>query len=258
MSGTTVSSEPIILIVVDGDPATAPRLPSVPVGSMVIAVDGGLRPALAAGLPVHHLVGDLDSATPEEVAMAARLGATIHRHPADKDATDLELALDLAVGLAERSQIGLLLVVGAGGGRLDLLLGDVLLLAADRTAHLRVGARLGEADVHVVRPGRPVEVDVPLGAQVSLLPVHGPADGVTTEGLRWSLLDAHLAPGTSRAVSNEAVAAPVSVAVRSGVLAVIAPGRLAPAVAARTHPYDPSPRPAPPSSDPIHPEEEQP
>ena len=48
----------------------------------------------------------------------------IERHPAAKDATDLELALDAAIAL-EPSRI---LVIGSAGGRLDHLLGSILLL----------------------------------------------------------------------------------------------------------------------------------
>lgn len=258
MPGTPVSTEPIVLIVIDGATGVAHRFPILALGSMVIAADGGLRAAQAAGVPVHHVVGDLDSAEPEAVAVAVEAGATVHRHPPDKDATDLELSLELAVDLAARSGIGSVHVVGPGGGRLDLLLGDLLLLAADRTAHLDVRARLGAADVLVARPGRVTPVAAPIGAQVSLLPVHGPADGVTTEGLRWALVDAHLAAGTSRAISNEVVAAPATVTLRSGVLVVVAPGGRAPAVPARAHPYDPSPRPTAPNPDPTDPEEEQP
>ena len=54
----------------------------------------------------------------------------IERHPAAKDATDLELALDAAIAL-EPSRI---LVIGSAGGRLDHLLGSILLLGDARYA----------------------------------------------------------------------------------------------------------------------------
>ena len=40
------------------------------------------------------------------------------------------------------------------------------------------------------------------GEIVSLLPVHGPAEGVTTSGLEYPLHDETLPAGTSRGVSN--------------------------------------------------------
>ena len=58
---------------------------------IVIAADGGADRAMAAGWPIHHLVGDLDSVADAGRAHASLHGATVHQHPADKDTTDLEL-----------------------------------------------------------------------------------------------------------------------------------------------------------------------
>jgi thiamine pyrophosphokinase len=59
---------------------------------------------------------------------------------------------------------------------------------------------------------------------VSILPYGGPARGVTTEGLRWPLLEADLPPGTSLGVSNEMVDAVAVVELREGVVLVVRPG----------------------------------
>ncbi|MEZ5139087.1 MAG: hypothetical protein R2711_10090 [Acidimicrobiales bacterium] len=77
---------------------------------------------------------------------------------------------------------------------------------------------------------------------MSLLPVHGPARGVTTTGVRWPLVGADLVAGTTRAMSNELVGPTATVALREGVLVALQPGLAAPAVPPRTTPYDPTPR----------------
>lgn len=237
----------------------APMPPLTPTGgAVVVAADSGLEHARAWGLRPHHLVGDLDSACPEAVAAAEAEGTEIHRHPTDKDATDFELAIDLVSALASvalhagpetgdrrgggavRSVLRVL-VLGPGGGRFDHLLADVLLLASAKLAACEVTAAFGPAVVLVARPGRPCQLPVAAGAQVSLLGLHGAVRGVTTTGLRWPLTDADLAAGTSRGVSNEAVG-PVSVTIADGVLTVVMPGTDGPAVAPRTTPYDPTPR----------------
>ena len=105
----------------------------------VIAADGGVDLAHALGLHVDVVVGDLDSASPAGLARAEAAGARIVRHPAEKDATDLELALDEAVALDPRR----IVVVGGAGGRLDHLLGGLLLLAAEQYADFEVDALLG-------------------------------------------------------------------------------------------------------------------
>ncbi len=68
---------------------------------VVIAADSGLGHALALGCAVDLVVGDLDSVDPDDARRARRpAGAVVEQHPADKDATDLELALDAARGAA--------------------------------------------------------------------------------------------------------------------------------------------------------------
>src|SRR5690348_11873254 len=64
---------------------------------IVIAADSGLEHARALGVPVDLVVGDLDSVDPAVLDAAIADGVTVERHPAAKDATDLELALDAAV-----------------------------------------------------------------------------------------------------------------------------------------------------------------
>ena len=63
----------------------------------MIAADAGLDHAEALGLPVDLVVGDLDSVSKEALERARRAGIAIEEHPAAKDQTDLELALDAAM-----------------------------------------------------------------------------------------------------------------------------------------------------------------
>ena len=191
-------NRPIILIAIGGAPDAPVRVPRpLPPGSVVVAADSGIEHAHRAGLHVDHLVGDLDSAAADAVARAEAAGTVVHRHHADKDATDTELALDLAAHeVAPRTGLRDLVVVGPGGGRLDHLVADVLGLASPALEGFDVTAHLGAATVTIVRAGHGRDVHGQVGEQVSLLPVHGPAIGVTTSGLRWALEHADLRPGT--------------------------------------------------------------
>lgn len=212
----------------------------IPPGSIVVAADSGFERARAAGLRVDHLVGDLDSVDP--AAIAESPATRVHRHPTDKDATDAELAIDLARTLHDPATRGDLIVFGDTGGRLDHLLADIALLASPATRGFRVRAHLGEATVTVVRPDAEVRIDGRTRDLVSLLAYGGPVSGTTTTGLRWPLVDATLTPGTTRGVSNELIADRASIAVESGVLVVVQPGHPSRADRDRTAPYDPSPR----------------
>ena len=217
---------PDVVVLANGDPLPAALLPDVADAidraRMTVAADGGLHHADRAGRDVYVLVGDLDSVDPGALARARRSGTEVIEHPADKDATDLELALSLVLERWDRDTSAEVLVVGGHGGRTDHLLANLLLLAAERYAGLRIRAWLGTDVVHVVRDT--VTVAGTVGATVSLLAVHGPATGVTTTGLRFPLEHARLEPGSSRGVSNELSAPRATVAVGDGVVIVVLPG----------------------------------
>ena len=213
-------SEEIVVVVSGGD-APAPRAAlAVPLGSPVIAADKGLEHALALGVDVTAAVGDFDSASPEAVAVAEAAGVRVERHPEEKDATDLELALDLAMTMSPRR----ILVLASAGGRLDHLLSAALLLASERYARAQIDAFVGEARVHILRGERELELEGEPGELVTLLAVNGPAEGVTTEGLAYPLRGETLEPGSSRGVSNVFAVDRARVTVERGVVLAVRPG----------------------------------
>ena len=205
------------IVVCAGGPVRATP-PPLDEDAIVIAADAGVHEAERLGLHVDLLVGDLDSADGAAVPWVVAPGGRVERHPADKDASDLELAL-VAAAVADARQV---LVLGGDGGRLDHLLGNAFLLASARFADLRIDAVLGVASIHVVRDERTME-GTP-GELVSLFAAGGPAGGVSTDGLRWRLDADTLMPGSTRGLSNEFVGAIASVRVGDGVVLVVRPG----------------------------------
>jgi thiamine pyrophosphokinase len=206
------------IVLAGGDPVEPDLRTLLPDGAVVVAADSGLHQAELLGLRVDYVVGDLDSADPAAVERARAAGAVIERHPVDKDATDLELAFDLA---RDRGAMRIT-VVGGAGGRLDHFLANVALLASPRFADLEIDARLGDAYVVVVQGGRlPRVMTGAAGSLVTLLPVGGDASGITTIGLQFPLRGATLRPGTSRGLSNVLLGEQASVALDQGTLLVI-------------------------------------
>ncbi|MFL6206774.1 MAG: thiamine diphosphokinase [Acidimicrobiales bacterium] len=214
------ASDTVVVVVTGGDPVERAHLPDLPAGTRVVAADSGVEHALALGLHVDLVVGDLDSASPAAVERAVAAGASVERHPAAKDATDLELALDAAREMGATR----IHVLGGHGGRLDHLLANVLLLARPEHAGVTTTARMGPARLTVVRGS--AELDGPIGDLVTLLPAHGIARGVTTTGLLYPLSAEDLRPGTTRGVSNELVDHTATVTLADGVLVAIQPGQL--------------------------------
>ena len=130
-----------VLVVTGGPlPRAIGRLPEA---DMVIAADRGADNAIALGLTVDLLVGDLDSVSQEALAACN----TVAQHPVDKDDTDLELALAAAVDTGA----GMVTIVTSAGGRFDHALANLLVAASDRWSALKVDLVIDRARVHVVR-----------------------------------------------------------------------------------------------------------
>jgi thiamine pyrophosphokinase len=206
------------LVLAGGDPVDAVLGADLPAIGLVVAADSGLHLAAPLGLTVDRIVGDLDSADPAAVDVAVAAGASVERHPAEKDATDLELAIDVAV----RAGATHVVVLGGGGGRVDHFLANMLLLAAPAWESVEIEVLFGPR-VAVVRGGRPRTISGAPGSLVTLLPAGGWARGIVTEGLQYPLTHEDLVPGTTRGVSNVLLDTSARVALDTGTLLVVQP-----------------------------------
>ncbi len=182
---------------------------------LVIAADGGGNALFAAALTPHLVIGDLDSLAPEAAAAFAAAGVTFLRYPIEKDETDLELAL-LAAAARQADTID---VLGAIGGRWDQGLSNVALLALPELAGRRVRLLDVDQEAYLARGETPIAGAV--GDTISLLPLGGPARGVTTRGLYYALDDEELHFERSRGISNVIAWTPAAVVVREGMLLVV-------------------------------------
>lgn len=192
---------------------------------LAVAADGGARHAAALGVRLDAWVGDGDSIAAAEVDALAASGVDVRRVPPDKDETDTELAIGLAVELGATD----VTILGALGGlRVDHALANLALLAHPALAG--VAARiLGQGGVRIslvaapAPDGGPVEVALAgrEGDLVSLLPLFGRVEGVRTDGLRYPLRDEPLEVGPARGISNVRLVPVARVRVQAGRLLVI-------------------------------------
>jgi len=184
-------------------------------GDLVLAADGGANLCLAWGWPVDAVVGDMDSVDAAVRRQLEAEGTPFIISPVEKDETDLDLALHLALAKGATE----LIIAGALGARIDHTLGNLALLALPALAALPTCIADGNQTIWLVRdrlvvPGRP-------GDTLSLLPFGGDARGVSLSGVYWPLHRANLPLGPSLSISNRMVDQQAEITVQSGMALVI-------------------------------------
>jgi thiamine pyrophosphokinase len=207
------------VIVAGGEPHPADRA-HLAGADLLIAADAGAQWLADQGVTPHLLVGDLDSISPDLLAQLHAAGVGTERHPAEKDASDVELAVERAL---EAGADEVVLIGALGGERLDHELANLLLLADEEwvSGGREVHIVRGPTQVRLLRGGARLSLLGKPGDLVTLLPVAGDVDGVGTEGLRYPLNGGTLRMGRSRGLSNVVEHAPASVSVEEGMLLVI-------------------------------------
>ena len=207
-----------VLIVAAGEPHSKPLLRWLAKRSQwIITVDGGTRAARRARLTVNQFVGDGDSLSKRERAWLESAPFPVRWHPVEKDQTDLELALELALE-RKPDEIN---IFGGWGLRADHTLSNLFLL--ERAARAGVKALLWtDAErLSVLLPGEHLLQGAFVGQRVSFIPLSDRAEAIVTQGLRYSLHGDMLARAASRGVSNEVSELPASLAFSKGVLLMV-------------------------------------
>lgn len=179
----------------------------------IIAADGGTRHVLALGRMPNIIIGDLDS-LPVNLEPST-LNIELMQFPADKNETDLELAIQHALTLNPQEVI----IIGALGGRLDQTLGNIALISNLQPATCNLKLNDGLEEVFFCHDH--AEVNGAAGDIVSLIPWQGEVTGILTQGLKWVLQNETLYPHKTRGISNEMTGDTATIKIKSGLLLVI-------------------------------------
>ncbi|WP_424768891.1 thiamine diphosphokinase [Paenibacillus sp. sgz302251] len=182
----------------------------------LIGADSGARFLISQGLRPDIAIGDFDSVTEEELLLIReRSGQTIACDPVDKDYTDTEMALRLALDMQPTE----LILLGALGTRFDHSLANVhlLALAAIQKVHAVIiddhnKISLAANSLAITQQGYP---------NVSLLPLSMQVKGITLTGFKYPLTDAVLTIGQSLGISNVLTVDTGTIHIREGLLLVI-------------------------------------
>ena len=181
-------------------------------GDLVIAADSGYRQALAIGQKVDILVGDMDSlgaSVPEDSVEIVRL-------PVEKDLTDAQVAVELAVGRGAEE----IILVSSLSGRLDHTLSTLAILEDLRGRGIHACITDGQNRARFIRSTSTLIARSPY-RYLSLIAAAEVVKGVTVEGCKYPLKKATLCRRVQFAVSNEITGNVAFISVKKGGLYVI-------------------------------------
>ena len=168
----------------------------------VIAVDGGLEAVRALGLTPDYVVGDFDTVE-EDVIEEFRKASYIvwESHKPEKNETDTELARNRALTLA----CDRIVFLGATGGRVDHLLGNLHLLYGGMEREVEAWIVDAWNKIYLVDQNRTFVRDQLWGKYVSFLPYTEKVTGITLKGLKYPLNKKNIKRGEEAGlcISNE-------------------------------------------------------
>jgi thiamine pyrophosphokinase len=183
---------------------------------MLVAADSGAATAMRLGHVPAYTVGDFDSLDTQLVEQARARGSRLISAGVEKDETDTELAVQLAI---EQGATQITLLGALGGERFDHTIANVLLLVGFDTVPIQIID--GPSTCWLLRGPGSTTIDGQTGDLLSLLPLTGDATGIRTRGLYYPLNGETLRFGKPRGVSNELTGEQAEVSLESGLLLVI-------------------------------------
>lgn len=184
----------------------------------VIAVDAGLERAAALGLVPDLIVGDFDTVKPEILEQYRRMEHIVWDvHQPEKDETDTELALQKAQAIGS----GEIAVLGATGGRIDHMLGNIHLLFPCLQKGIEAYILDSQNRIYLIDGYHTFRSSGLWGRYVSFLPLTEHVDGITLTGFKYPLSDKDIEIGTSLCISNELTGEEGTISFTDGVLIVV-------------------------------------
>jgi thiamine pyrophosphokinase len=198
-----------------GDPAFFLRKKTQMNPKGIICADGGARHLYEIDLIPDVIIGDLDSLDPEIQRYCQDRGSRIIRHPAAKDETDTQLALDYAIEIAPDE----IYVFGACGTRIDHTLANISLLVSGLKQNIPIKLIDEWCEIFIVTGNCIIEGEA--GQTVSLIPFSERVAGITLKGFEYPLENGFMEAGKPYGISNRLNSSAGIVTVGSGQLLVV-------------------------------------
>ncbi|UUX34086.1 thiamine diphosphokinase [Fundicoccus culcitae] len=153
-----------------------------------IGADRGALRLVKAGFFIDEAVGDFDSVTEPELQLIQQNTHTFERFKAEKDDTDMEIALEYAMKHNENADIYIFGGIGAFGGRMDHLIANLWLIYQPRFERITNQLFFIEANhrVNFFKPGSYRLAYVPNFKYVSIISLTKVV-ALTIQGAKYEL-----------------------------------------------------------------------
>lgn len=207
------------IILINGNLSKVPQLKKLlKVNNLIICADGGAEYAYKQNILPNIIIGDLDSLSTELKTYYENKRVEFIQYPTQKDMTDAELAINYAM-MRNADEI---IICGLLGDRLDHILANMFYLA--KIAQKRPLVILeGKNSLYFVSSS--ITIHGKKGDELSLIPLTHECEGVTTQGLQYTLQHEQLSLGTTRGISNVFLNETCSVTLTKGTLLISHNGR---------------------------------
>jgi len=204
------------IVICTGGQLGAWALAHIKPDDLLIGADSGARFLITNGLRPDIAIGDFDSVSEEDLLEIRKIsGQTIACDPIDKDYTDTEMAIRLALDLQPTE----IILLGALGTRFDHSLANVHLLALSSQQQVKMTIIDDHNKISLISDQLIIEQQG--YPNVSLLPLSLKVEGITLDGFQYPLTDAELTIGQSLGISNVLISSTGTISIRTGLLLVI-------------------------------------
>lgn len=186
----------------------------------IIAVDGGLEAAEALGLVPDYIVGDFDTVHQEVVERFRKFPFIVwEQHKPEKNETDTELARSRALTLG----CGRILFLGATGGRLDHMLGNLHALYACMQKGIEAYLVDSQNRICLLDAGKTFYRESTFGTYISFLPYTEEVKGISLKGFRYPLDNKTIRRGeeVGLCISNELAENQAELTFQEGILVCV-------------------------------------
>lgn len=183
----------------------------------IIAVDGGLEAVEALGLIPDYVVGDFDTVNPAVLERFRKIPYIVwEKHRPEKNETDTELARNRGMTLA----CDRIVFLGATGGRLDHMLGNIHVLYACLQRGVEAWLIDSQNKLYLLDQGKKFYQEELWGKYVSFLPYTEKVEGITLRGFRYPLNEKNIRKGEEAGlcISNELAEKEATIELAEGIL----------------------------------------